>query len=75
MLDRKLSDLRIYPAININRSGTRKEDLLLDSTTLARIHALRNILSDYNQNETMKFLLEHIRNRRSNADFFRKMNK
>lgn len=75
VLDRKLSDLRIYPAININRSGTRKEDLLLDTGTLARVHALRNILSDYNQNETMKFLLEHIRNTRSNADFFRKMSK
>jgi len=74
VLDRKLSDMRIYPAININRSGTRKEDLLLDAGTLARIHALRNILSDYNQNETMKFLLEHIRNTRSNTDFFRKMN-
>lgn len=75
ILDRKLSDLRIYPAMNINRSGTRKEDLLLDSGTLARVHALRNILSDYNPNETMKFLLEHIRNTRSNADFFRKMSK
>ncbi len=75
ILDRKLSDLRIYPAMNINRSGTRKEDLLLDAGTLARVHALRNILSDYNQNETMKFLLEHIRNTRSNADFFRKMSK
>ncbi len=74
MLDRKLSDLRIFPSIDINRSGTRKEELLLDSVTLARVHALRNILSDYNSIDSMKFLLEHIKASKTNAEFFKRMN-
>lgn len=74
VLDRKLSDLRIYPSIDILKSGTRKEELLLDSNTLARVHALRNILSDYNSVETIKFLLEHIKNTKDNSEFFKKMN-
>ena len=73
-LDRKLSDMRIFPAIDINRSGTRKEELLLSAATLARVHALRNILSDYNPTETMKFLIEHISGTRNNEEFFKKMN-
>ena len=75
VLDRNLSDMRIYPAIDINLSGTRKEELLHDANTLARIHALRSILSDYNPTETVKFLLEHIRNTKDNVEFFKKMNR
>lgn len=74
VLDRKLSDLRIFPAININRSGTRKEELLLDTNTLVRMHALRKILSDYNTPDTMKFVMERIKATRSNEDFFKSMN-
>ncbi len=74
ILDRKLSDLRIFPAMNINRSGTRKEELLLDTNTLVRMHALRKILSDYNTIETMKFVMERIKATRSNEDFFKSMN-
>jgi len=74
VLDRKLSDLRIYPSIDVNRSATRKEELLLSKMTLARSHALRNILSDYNPTETMKFLLEHIQGTKNNTEFFKKMN-
>ena len=75
VLDRKLSDMRIYPAIDINPSGTRKEELLLDKNTLAKILALRSILADYNTTETIKFLLEHIRSTKNNAEFFKKMNR
>ncbi|MBM3329487.1 MAG: transcription termination factor Rho [Calditrichaeota bacterium] len=74
VLDRKLSDLRIFPAIDINRSGTRKEELLLSAETLARVHLLRSVLSDYNTVDTMKFILERIRATRSNEEFFRVMN-
>ncbi|MBT7790313.1 MAG: transcription termination factor Rho, partial [Calditrichaeota bacterium] len=75
VLDRNLSDLRIYPAIDINPSGTRKEELLFDKSTLSKIVALRSILSDYNPTETIKFLLEHIRSTKNNAEFFKKMNR
>ncbi len=74
MLDRKLSDMRIFPAIDINRSGTRKEELLLDTNTIVRMHALRGILSDYNTPESMKFILERIAATRSNEEFFKSMN-
>ena len=74
VLDRKLSDIRIFPAIDINRSGTRKEELLLESHTLVRIHTLRRILADNNPTETMKFILERIRATKNNEEFFRSMN-
>lgn len=74
MLDRRLSDLRIYPAIDINRSGTRKEELLLPEATLARIHLIRSITGDYNPVDSMKFILERIKATRNNEEFFRTMN-
>jgi len=74
VLDRKLADLRVFPSIDINKSGTRREELLLSDDVLKRVHILRGILSDYNPTETMKFLLERIKATKSNEEFFRTMN-
>jgi len=74
VLDRRLADMRIFPAIDINKSGTRKEELLLSEEVLNRMHILRGILSDYNSTETMKFILERIKVTKTNDEFFRSMN-
>ncbi|MCF7811924.1 transcription termination factor Rho [bacterium] len=74
VLDRTLSDRRIYPAMDINRSGTRREDLLLSEDQLNRIHILRGILSDYNTTETIKFIIERLNATKNNEEFFRTMN-
>ena len=73
VLDRRLSDLRIYPSIDLNRSGTRKEELLLEELTLQHMWILRNILSDYNEIESMRFLLEKMRGTKNNSEFFELM--
>ena len=70
VLDRRLSDLRIFPAIDLNRSGTRKEELLLDEMALHQMWILRNFLSDYNEIESMRFLLEKMRGTKDNNEFF-----
>ncbi len=75
VLDRRLADMRIFPALDIQKSGTRKEELLLDKNTLSRIYLLRSVLDHSNPIETMKFLLEKVRLTRSNAEFFEIMNK
>jgi transcription termination factor Rho len=72
-LDRKLSDKRVFPAMDINRSGTRKEDLLLMETELNRIWILRKLLSPMSQVESMEFLLDKIRGTKSNQDFLDSM--
>ncbi|MDC0344887.1 transcription termination factor Rho [Alphaproteobacteria bacterium] len=74
VLDRKLSDKRIYPAIDVTRSGTRKEDLLVDKTTLSRMWVLRRVLDPMNSADGMEFLLEKIRYTKTNEDFFNSMN-
>jgi len=74
VLDRRLSDRRIFPAIDLNRSGTRKEELLLESDVLNRIYLLRKILSDYNPVEAMEFLLNKMRGTKSNKEFLASMN-
>jgi transcription termination factor Rho len=70
VLDRRLSDRRIFPSIDINRSGTRKEELLLDDRELSRVWILRKVLSEMNVIEAMEFLLEKIKATKSNKDFF-----
>jgi transcription termination factor Rho len=75
VLDRRLADMRIFPALDIQKSGTRKEELLLDKNTLPRIYLLRSVLDHSNPIETMKFLLEKLRLTRNNAEFFEIMNK
>jgi len=73
-LDRKLSDRRIFPAIDINRSGTRKEELLLNPNTLQRVWVLRRVLSPLNTIDSMEFLLDKITGTKNNADFMEMMN-
>ncbi|HET6244350.1 MAG: transcription termination factor Rho [Bacteroidetes bacterium] len=73
-LDRKLSNKRLYPAIDINISSTRREDLLLDKESLQRIWVLRNLLSDMNSVEAMQFLQDRMRNTKTNEEFLISMN-
>ncbi|MDR0630903.1 MAG: transcription termination factor Rho [Holosporales bacterium] len=75
ILDRKLSDKRIFPAIDINRSGTRKEELLIkDKSMLSKIWILRRILSQMGTTEAMEFLIEKLKQTKTNDDFFSSMN-
>ena len=74
-LDGKLSDKRIFPAIDINRSGTRKEELLIPSEDLSRIWILRKLLSPLNPVDSMEFLLDKLQGTKTNAEFLDSMNK
>lgn len=74
VLDRRLSDRRVFPAIDLNKSGTRKEELLMTSETLTRVWLLRKLLSEYNPVEAMEFLLEKMRGTKSNKEFLASMN-
>jgi transcription termination factor Rho len=69
VLDRFISDKRIYPAIDLNKSSTRKEELLLNSTELNRVSLLRNFLADMPPAEAIEFLLSRISMSDTNADF------
>ncbi len=73
-LDRKMSDRRIFPSIDIIRSGTRKEELLLNTTTLQRVWLLRKVLNELNTVEAMEFLLERMRKTDDNEEFLELMN-
>jgi transcription termination factor Rho len=73
-LDRKLSDRRIFPAMDINRSGTRKEELLLNKKDLNRIWILRKVLQPLSPIDAMEFLLEKMSETKSNAEFLDSMN-
>lgn len=74
ILDRKLSDKRVYPAIDITKSGTRKEDLLVGKDLLAKMYVLRRIINPMGTLEAMEFLLDKLRLTKTNADFFSSMN-
>ena len=74
ILDRKLSDKRVYPAIDITKSGTRKEDLLVGKDTLSKMYVLRRIINPMGTLEAMEFLLDKLRLTKTNADFFASMN-
>ena len=69
VLDRRLSDRRIYPAFDIIRSGTRKEELLLDRKALGRMWILRKLLNDMKVEEAMEFMLDRMKRTKSNAEF------
>ncbi|HXG12584.1 MAG TPA: transcription termination factor Rho, partial [Gemmataceae bacterium] len=73
-LDRRLVDKRVWPAIDVNRSGTRKEELLLDPEELRRIYILRKVLSDMNPVEAMELLTNRMARTKSNAEFLMSMN-
>ncbi|GBF49801.1 transcription termination factor Rho [Leptospira ryugenii] len=73
-LDRKLADKRIFPAIDINRSGTRKEELLLPQDVLTRVFILRKVLSPMSITESMELLIEKMRSAKTNDQFLASMN-
>jgi transcription termination factor Rho len=73
-LDRKLVDRRIYPAIDMARSGTRKEELLLSELVLSRVWLLRKVMQEMSIVEAMEFLLERLRKVDTNEDFLDTMN-
>ncbi len=73
VLDRRLSDRRIFPSLDINKSGTRKEELLLSREELSRIWILRKLLNEMNIIEGMEFLLDKMRETKNNKDFLRSM--
>lgn len=73
-LDRKLSDKRIFPALDINRSGTRKEELLLEPEVLNRVWILRKLLASLNPIDSMEFLLEKMKGTKNNKQFLESMN-
>lgn len=74
-LDRRLVDKRIFPAIDITRSGTRKEELLIPEKDLNRIWILRKILSQLNEVEAMELLLEKLSKTKTNSEFLEAMSK
>lgn len=74
VLDRRLADKRLFPAIDIAKSGTRKEDLLIDKATLSKMWVLRRVLSPMGTVEAMEFLLGKLRETKKNKDFFDSMN-
>jgi transcription termination factor Rho len=74
VLDRRLTDRRIFPSIELNKSGTRKEELLLTREELSRVWVLRKLLNEMNLIEGMEFLLEKMRETKDNKDFLRSMN-
>ena len=73
VLDRRLADRRIFPAVDINSSGTRKEELLLNKKELGRVWVLRKLLNEMNPIEAMEFLVNKMRSTRSNDDFLNSM--
>ncbi len=74
LLNRDLSDRRIFPAIDVNKTGTRREELLLKEDDLAKIWILRKILSDFSPVEAMEFLLDKMRGTKNNKEFLQNMN-
>jgi len=74
VLDRKIADKRIFPAIDITKSGTRKEELLVDKDTLQKMWVLRRILQAMSSVDASEFLIEKLKNSKTNADFFDAMN-
>ena len=73
-LDRRLVDKRVWPAIDINRSGTRKEELLLHPEEVERVRMLRRVLADMNPVEAMELLTSRMARAKSNAEFLSTMN-
>lgn len=74
VLDRKVADKRVFPAIDIAKSGTRKEDLLVSKSDLQKVFVLRRILSPMGTTDAIEFLIEKLKQTKTNADFFESMN-
>ncbi len=75
ILDRKLSDKRVFPSIDVTKSGTRKEELLVEKDVLSKMWVLRRILMQMGAVDAMEFLVDKLKQSKSNEDFFRAMNK
>jgi transcription termination factor Rho len=73
VLDRQIAERRVYPAININKSGTRKEELLLTQEELNRVYLLRNFLGDMPETDAIDFLLKQMNRSKNNQEFFKQM--
>jgi transcription termination factor Rho len=74
-LDRRLADKRLFPAIDISQSGTRKEELLVDKDRLNKMWILRKVLSPLGTMEAMEFLMDKISGSKTNQDFLQSMNR
>ena len=72
-LDRRMAEKRIYPAINVNRSGTRREELLLKPEILQKVWVLRKVLYPMDDLEATEFLVDKVRGTKNNAEFFDSM--
>ena len=75
LLDRKIAERRIYPAIDITKSGTRREELLFDKDDLSKMNVLRRIISPMGTMDAIEFINSKLKETKSNADFFSSMNK
>jgi transcription termination factor Rho len=75
VLDRKLMEKRIFPCLDINRSGTRKEELLMDEFTLHRVWAMRQVLHGLNPIDSVELLLKNMKNSKSNREFLESMSR
>jgi transcription termination factor Rho len=73
-LDRKLMEKRVFPCLDINKSSTRKEDLLMPDKDLQRVFVLRRVLNPMNTMDSMEFILERMRDTKTNISFLDKMN-
>ena len=74
-LERKIAERRVFPAINILRSGTRRDDLLTDKDELTRMHLLRKVLSEMEEVAATEFLISKLKNSKTNEEFFASMTK
>jgi transcription termination factor Rho len=72
-LDRRIAEKRIYPAVNINRSGTRKEELITDSAELQKIWILRKLLHPMDELAAVEFLIDKMKDTKTNDEFFGSM--
>ena len=74
ILDRKIADKRVFPSIDILKSGTRKEELLVEKAELAKVFVLRRILNPMGTTDAIEFLLSKMKQTKSNSEFFDSMN-
>jgi transcription termination factor Rho len=72
-LERRLAERRVYPAINLNKSGTRREELLIKPELLQKIWVLRKLISDMDEIEAMNFIVDKLKSTKNNAEFFELM--
>jgi transcription termination factor Rho len=74
-LDRRIAEKRIYPAININRSGTRREELLIEPDELQKVWILRKVLHSMDELDAVEFMLNKLKSTKTNSEFFESMKK